>query len=242
MEVWLVASLIVLFASSLQAATGFGFSVMATPFLMLVFEAHIAIQVNIILSLLISLIMVPQITHSIDTRLLVRLVKGAIIGAPIGFGVFVYLSGDKLKLAIGMLILLLTALLIARATIEQSPLRDNTAGGLSGILTMSLGMPGPPLLLYFAGTKMDSATLRCTVLAFFLFVYAASLLLQIISGSLSLQIFLSTLALAPIAGLGSILGQFLFRIIDQRRFRLITFAILAVTGIHLLVEAIWRLA
>src|SRR5690625_6271974 len=45
---------IILLASILQTSTGFGFSIMATPFLLLMFEAREAIQINLILSLVIS--------------------------------------------------------------------------------------------------------------------------------------------------------------------------------------------
>lgn len=238
MEAWFIASLIVLFASSLQAATGFGFSVMATPFLLLVFEAHTAIQVNIILSLLISVVMVPRIGSTIDKLLLFRLIKGAVIGAPIGLGVFVFVDANILKIVTSVLILFLTGLLVFKVTIKQTPLKDNTAGGLSGILTASLGMPGPPLLLYFAGANMDKSVLRSTTLAFFLFIYAASLLLQILSGSSNAVTWLTALALAPVAGLGILLGQLLFRYINQQVFLVITYLILGATGTHLLVNSL----
>ncbi|MGW6608798.1 TSUP family transporter, partial [Peribacillus butanolivorans] len=45
---------IVLVASILQSSTGFGFSIMATPFLLMLFQPQEAIQINIILSLVIS--------------------------------------------------------------------------------------------------------------------------------------------------------------------------------------------
>lgn len=238
METWFVASLIVLIASSLQAATGFGFSVMATPFLLLVFEAHTAIQINIILSLLISVVMVPRIGGAIDRVLLFRLIKGAVAGAPMGLVLFVFLDANVLKLVTSILILFLTGLLILNATIKQGPLKDHAAGGFSGILTASLGMPGPPLLLYLAGARMDKAVLRSTTLAFFLFVYAASLLLQILSGASSSETWLTSLALAPVAGIGIALGQYLFRFINQRIFLLITYSILGVTGTHLLMNSL----
>lgn len=238
MDSWLIASLIVLFASSLQAATGFGFSVMATPFLLLVFETHTAIQINIILSLLISVVMIPQVGAAINKSLLFRLLKGAIIGAPVGLGAFVYLDPYYLKIVISMLMLFLTALLVFNFRIKQSSLKDNTAGGLSGMLTVSLGMPGPPLLLYFAGAKMEKAVLRGTTLAFFLFVYSASLLLQITTGASNAEVWLTALSLTPVAAAGIVLGQYMFRYINQKIFSLITYFILGVTGTHLLISAL----
>ena len=238
MEAWPLASVIVFFASSLQAATGFGFSVMATPFLLMVFDAHTAIQINIILSLLISVIMLPQIRHAINRPLLTRLLTGSLLGTPIGLGIFMYLDPYYLKLVISLLILVLTALLILNFRIKQTFLKDNTAGGVSGILTASLGMPGPPLLLYFAGTRMEKAALRSTTLAFVLFVYAASLLLQMTTGTSSLDIWKTALSLAPVAVVGIIVGQYMFRHINQKIFTLITYLILGITGSHLLMTTL----
>lgn len=45
---------IILGASVLQTSTGFGFSILATPFLLLLFSVTDAIQFNLILSLVIS--------------------------------------------------------------------------------------------------------------------------------------------------------------------------------------------
>ncbi len=43
--------IIILVASVLQTSTGFGFSILATPFLLLLFKPIEAIQINLILSL-----------------------------------------------------------------------------------------------------------------------------------------------------------------------------------------------
>ncbi len=53
--------MIILVASLLQTSTGFGFSILATPFLLLLFEPAEAIQINLILSLVISLALITKI-------------------------------------------------------------------------------------------------------------------------------------------------------------------------------------
>lgn len=73
----LALTTIVFVASTLQAATGFGFAILATPFLLLLFDAHNAIQLNIILSLLISLIMIYNVHNEINIKILGRLIRGA---------------------------------------------------------------------------------------------------------------------------------------------------------------------
>src|SRR5690625_7919567 len=71
---------IVLVASLLQTSTGYGFSIIGTPFLLLIYPAHTAIQINIILSICLSAFMIFKIRKEVDHSLLVRLIKGSILG------------------------------------------------------------------------------------------------------------------------------------------------------------------
>ncbi|MEG6616713.1 sulfite exporter TauE/SafE family protein [Peptococcaceae bacterium 1198_IL3148] len=226
MEMLVLSSLIVFLASILQASTGFGFSIMATPFLLLIYEAHDAIQINIILSLLISFVMITKIWQDVDKERLISLVKGSIIGAPIGVAVFVYADVQMLKIVISILILVLTFLLMLNFSIKKSKGKDITAGGISGLLTTSLGMPGPPLLLYFTGVGTEKAILRSTTLAFYVFIYTVSLVMQIVFYGTTKVVWTSSLMSVPLVLLGIVLGQMLFKYVNQVMFRRITYVIL----------------
>lgn len=237
-HLWIFMSIVGI-ASVLQASTGFGFSIMATPFLLLLFAPREAIQINIIISLVISLAFIWKIRSEIDRVLLNRLLLGSIIGVPFGVLLFVNLRNiDLFKLGISIILLLLTLLLICKMKLTRTRNRDWLAGGISGLLTTSIGMPGPPLLLYFAGTGTDKAALRATTLAFYLFIYAVSLLTQILFAGTSLEIWKSSLYALPVVAMGLFLGQLLFRWISQKLFRWMTYAILLFTGGYLLVESL----
>jgi len=186
-----------LVASTLQAGTGFGFSIMATPFLLLLFEPHDAIQLNIILSLLISVIMTYKIRSEVNKESLIRLIKGSLIGIFPGMLLFIFLDVRPLKILVSILILASTALLVAKINVKQTNTKELITGVLSGLLTTSLGMPGPPLLIYFAGAKVDKSILRSTTLAYFVFIYPVSLLLQFSMYSISKGVWLSTLWALP---------------------------------------------
>lgn len=233
----IVLIIIVLVASLLQTSTGYGFSIIGTPFLLLIYPAHTAIQVNIILSICLSAFMIFKIRKEVDKLLLIRLIKGSFIG--LFFGIFIYLFLDirLLKMAVGALILFLTVLLILRLTIDRTKNRDFVTGGISGLLTTSIGVPGPPLLLYFSGARIDQTTLRSTTLAYYLFVYFASLMMQISFGGTSKETWISSLLAIPPLFTGIVLGQLLFKWISQKTFRLITYVILIFTGIYLLVTS-----
>lgn len=229
---------IILTASVLQTSTGFGFSILATPFLLLLFEPGEAIQINLVLSLLISLALIRKVRKDIDFGILRRFVIGSVFGLPIGMFIFLLIDINKLKLAISFIILTLTILLILKFRMQQGKKSDLAVGGISGVLTTSIGMPGPPLLLYFSGTDTKKEKLRGTTLAFYLFIYLISLVVQVIFAGTNKTVWISSTLALPLVFIGLYLGQLLFKRINQQIFRIFTYIILLFTGIYLFIESL----
>ena len=233
----MVLIIIVFVASLLQTSTGYGFSIVGTPFLLLIYPAHMAIQINIILSICLSAFMIFKITKEIDKSLLVRLIKGSVMGLIFGIFIYIFLDIQLLKMTVGALILFLTILLILKLTINRTQNKDFITGGISGLLTTSIGVPGSPLLLYFSGAGIDKTTLRSTILAYYLFVYFVSLVMQISFGGTSKETWIFSLLAIPPLFAGIILGQLFFKWISQKVFRINTYIILMFTGVYLLVTS-----
>ncbi|MFB4212203.1 sulfite exporter TauE/SafE family protein [Shouchella sp. JSM 1781072] len=228
--------LIVFFASILQAATGFGFSIVATPFLLFLFVPDVAIQVNLLVSIVISLFLFIQIRQDVYIPLVKRLVMGSIIGAPLGVLLLQLVSETVVKASVGILLILVTILLILPFTMRQTNGRDVGIGGLSGTLTASIGMPGPPLLAYFAGVKMTKEQTRATTLAFFLIIYPISFGLQWVTLGISGDVWGLVGMALPVVVIGLVVGQLLFKRMNQVLFRNVTYVLLLLAGIGLLVE------
>lgn len=233
-------TLIILFASLLQTSTGFGFSVMATPFLLLLFEPREAIQINLILSLFISIAIFMQVKKDVDPITLKRFIIGSVFGLPIGITVFLLLDITSFKIGVSVLILLLTLLLVLRFRMKQTDKRDFVIGGFSGTLTASIGMPGPPILLYFSGTDATKEKIRGTALTYYLFIYFVSFIIQLIFAGTTQTTWLYSAAALPIVIIGMVLGQVIFRWINQKVFQVVTYLILFFTGIYLLFTSLYN--
>ncbi|GKU81478.1 sulfite exporter TauE/SafE family protein [Niallia sp. NCCP-28] len=237
MDGWLLLIIVVFFASLLQSSTGFGFSIIGTPFLFLLYPIHTAVQINIVLSICLSSFMIYKIRKEINKQLLITLIKGSILGLIFGLAVYLYMDVQMLKMTVGILIILLTILLILKLTIKQSKQGDFLTGGISGLLTTSIGVPGPPLLLYFSSVGTNKATLRSTTLAYYLFVYFASLVMQIGFGGTSSEVWMASgIGLPPLI-MGIFAGQLLFKWISQKTFKIITYIILLFTGVYLIISS-----
>jgi len=229
---------IVLVASILQSATGFGFAIMAIPFLLLLFEPHDAIQLNIILCFLLSLIMIYKIRKEINKDILIRLIKGSIVGILPGLVLFIFLDVRPLKLFVSILILVITSLLIAKIHFRQSSRKELIVGVFSGLLTTSIGLPGPPLMIYFAGTRLDKATIRGTTVAYFVFVSLISLLLQYSMYEISRDVWIATLWSIPFVLIGIFLGQWVFARLNQQLLQKLIYLLLFCTGSYSLLTTL----
>ncbi|GAK02119.1 membrane protein [Geomicrobium sp. JCM 19037] len=225
-------------ASVLQTSTGFGFSIMAMPLLLLIFPPQEAIQINIILTIFISLFLIGKIRGSLHAPLLKRIIISSVLGAPLGFLLFVTVNIDLFKLGISVVLLLLTVLLITRVSIRPTKNRDYIVGGFSGLFTTSIGMSGPPMLLYFTGGDAEKNRVRSTTIAFSLFINTFSLIAHMSLLGTNRIVWETILYSIPVVLIGIFAGQKLFDWLDQKTFKRILYVILGGTGLYLLIESI----
>lgn len=230
--------IIILFATVLQSSTGFGFSTLATPLLLFLFGPAEAIQINLILSIVLSLSLIKSIRKYIDYGMLKRFILGSSIGVFIGIAFFMLIDINSLKMFVGLVVLMVSVLLIFKFSIMKSRRKERVVGIISGSLTSSIGMPGPPLLLYFSGTDHTKEVVRSTTLAYYLFIYSVSLTVQVIFAGTSETTWMSSLWALPVVFIGLYLGQILFKWISQSVFQIMIYIILFATGISLLMNSL----
>ncbi|HZG55565.1 sulfite exporter TauE/SafE family protein [Paenibacillus sp.] len=234
MEAYWFLFLVVALSSALQTGTGFGFSIMTVPLLLLVYGVHEAVLLNNAMSVLLSLLLWYRIRKEIDAGLLKRLLLGGFVAMPAGLLVFAMVPGQRLKLIVGAISILFTVLLALRFRMRQTAAKDRAAGGLSGFLAAAIGIPGPPLLAYASAVGMEKTTLRSTTLAFYLFLYSASFLLQLGLGRAESGWWISAALSVPAMLVGVLLGHLLFARLNQRFFHRVCIAILFATGVQLI--------
>jgi|SRR5680860_43361 len=265
---WIIATIIVFFASVLQASTGFGFAIMATPFLLLVFDSRECVQISIILSFVVSLLLIRTIIKDVDKGLLSRLIIGSVVGVPLGAFFFKFVNLDILKITVSIVILIVTFILMKRPlkikpklkkedSSDNPPVERDTAaitaiegmiilkktqffvGLCAGLFTTSIGMPGVPLILFYNAMNTKKEKARSTTLAFFIFVYIISLATQLLTVRTNLDIVASSLALIPVVAGGVFVGNILFDKINQITFQRIAYGILLFTSLYMSIKFFW---
>jgi uncharacterized membrane protein YfcA len=232
-------ALIAFCAALAQGATGFGFAIIALPFMLLVLGSLDAIGLTIILNLLVSLVLAPGLWRQAPRGPLLRLSLGSAVGFPIGLAIFLHASLDWVRLAIGLIILLFAAALAWRqykvpthGELAPRPWQETLVGVLSGAMATALAMPGPAAMLYLSARGMAKDALRACTLCLFALSYGAALVLQAGAGAVASQAWLAAAFAALPTVLGAIAGNRLSSRLDEGRYRTIILSILLATGAY----------
>ncbi len=244
----IILNVVVFAAALIQAAIGIGFGLLAGPVFLLVIGSTAAIQMSAALSLAIAILLVPSLRHQVDVPFLKRVCIGSCVGIPAGL--YIYLTFDiaAIKLLAGIVVL---AMLIPLSgflpkNIQTGPpdtgqAQGVSAGILSGIMSACLAMPGPVPAAWLAYANYPKDVVRATILALFLFSYPVVLAVQSSLEGVNAEAWWNSLLLLPATIAGITSGKVLAKRINETLFRRIVMAILAGTGIGLLLDAgVWK--
>lgn len=236
-ELWMSIGIVFL-SSIIQAGTGFGFSILAMPLLSSVLPIHEAVQINLLLTWGISIAMVRSIRKEYNSILLKRWALSGVVGIPLGALILLWVPTVTIKLVLALAILVAGAFLFGKSTWGRNRLGDHLSGFLSGFLTGAVGVPGPPLLAYTVGIRMDKGAARNTTLVYYIVIYFLAIVTQWMMIGITKSVWVNTLILIIPTIIGMLLGHLLFRWISQTLFRYIQLTTLLFTGIYLVVSGL----
>ncbi|QGP91527.1 Sulfite exporter TauE/SafE [Neomoorella glycerini] len=219
--VWLAAAVIVCLAAALQGITGFGFALISVPLLLLIYDPHTAVGINIIISFVSLSLLTLRVRKAVLLPVVKNLFLGSILGIPLGAYVFLHFDVQQLKFIIGIVTALCSLLLLSGMTVKNAAgcFWERIAGSISGFLTGSIGMPGPPIILFLSNLQLPKDRFRATTAAYFTLVYPSSLLLLTLLGAIDGHITLTAVSLIPFAILGGQVGCRLFSLVPQAQFQ-----------------------
>lgn len=237
--VWL--GLCIFLAWTIEAMSGFGSIVIALSLGALLLPIADMLPILVTLNVLSGTWLLLQHRRHIDRKLLwQRILPAMLTGTVIGALLRDDLPGTALKTGFALLILWfslrqLWLLKRGQASGEHKPV--TTQGLMLGAgLTHGLFASGGPLLVYaLAGVGVPKARFRATLITVWLALNAVLLELFIMQGKM--QPYLPRIALyVPVIVLAVILGNRLHHGLDEDKFRLMVFRLLALVGAALLLS------
>ncbi len=228
-------------AAVVRGYSGFGFSLLTA--LSVFLEPREIIPSIFILEVAASAHLMSTVWREVHWQSLRRLAAGCLIGTPVGVYLLARVPAAPLTLALSAVVLLLASLIARGFLLRAMPGRAATvATGLaSGVLNGSIGIGGPPVVMFFFGSPAGVATGRASMIAYFLFTDLLGLAWQWQEGLLDRSVLERALLYAPALGAGIWLGNRAFAAVNPQRFRYwvlrLLMALAVLTGAH----ALWQL-
>jgi uncharacterized membrane protein YfcA len=151
---------------------------------------------------------------------------GAVLTAPVGAAVL--LTTDPVALRWGISIAILVSIgALAAGLRYRGPTRawiSAIVGGVAGFLSGAAQIPGPPVLIYWLGREVVSATMRANAIVFFMFTTVVSGIAFAAGGIFTTEVFARAAALTPIYAIGIVIGSRLFGRASEAAYRRVAYA------------------
>jgi len=220
---------VVVVSSAVQSATGFGFSIVAVPFLAVLIGVREGVVVNLVLSMIANAAVTARVRKHCSLPLVRTMAFGSIFGLVPGMLVLHNADVRILKTAISVLITFVAVILLtgARLRLRQRRATSVATGVASGFLAGSVGLGGPPLTVYLAGLDLSKVRYRATMSTYFTVLNVVLVPAQVVvSGSFHLVLW--SLLLLPAVAVGGWLGERIFDRLGESVFlRAVTLVVLA---------------
>jgi uncharacterized membrane protein YfcA len=202
----------VFLAGFLRGFTGFGFALAAVPVITLFLDPAAIVPAIPIVAMVAGAEQLRRAWGQANWPAIRRLLLGALAGAPFGVIALTYLPANIMRIIIGAVLLAAVLLLWRGYRFRRTPPTSAQLGiGLfSGLLNGATAMGGPPVILFFLAAPEGVAVGRASLLIYFFFISAWSILLQAAGGLIDLKVIVLALLMIPVMALGNVIGDRMF--------------------------------
>ncbi|HTY50705.1 MAG TPA: sulfite exporter TauE/SafE family protein [Steroidobacteraceae bacterium] len=208
-------------AAVVRGYAGFGFSLLSVTALSLFLEPRQIVPAIFILEVVASTHLLVSAWKDVHWQSLRWLAAGSLVGTPAGVYLLERVPAAPLTLGLAAVVVVVSVLLARGFTLKSMPGPVATAGtGItSGVLNGSIGIGGPPVVMFFFGSPAGVAAGRASMIAYFLFTDLLGLAWQWHGGLLDRRACVRALLYAAPLVAGVWLGNRAFGTLDQALFR-----------------------
>lgn len=237
---WVVINLIVMFAAFIMGISGFGFVLVTTPLLLLLVDPKMVIVFNVTLGVLVCIPPLWQTYRHLQPSRIIVLVVSSILGLPLGIYILSRLSSLTLKAVIITIVVFFTILLASGVSfkIKRERLGLTISGFISGALSNSAGLGGPPIILFLLNQGWSQEAFRANIAAYFILNGIAAALSLFISGNLANDALIYALTTIPALAAGYFAATLLLPRINARLFRIIAIYVLLGCSLLSIIDAL----
>jgi uncharacterized membrane protein YfcA len=220
-------------AGGLRGFSGFGSALVLSPALSAVYGPETAVPVALLLELALAVPFVPPAMRLIDRGRVGLLCLAATAGIPLGAWVLLAVDAGTLRWGICAVVLAAVAMLAFGWRYHGRPRPTVTAatGVVSGVLSGSTGLSGPPVMFLYLSGADPAARMRASFMVYFAWVDIAALTAFAVAGALTGRALLVALALVVPYLLAAMTGARFFGRASEGLYRRLAVAVLLAVAV-----------
>ncbi len=229
----LTTGIIVVFLGGLtQILTGFGFGLVTVPILVIFLVPQLVFLIVLRTSMLLTFYLLIETRRWLELKRILVLMAAGVAGLPFGIIILKQLDAGILRVFIGVIIVLFGLAFLSgyRREIRNEKLASVLIGFVSGLLSGSTSLSGPPVILFFTNQGLKKQTFRANIVAYFTVLSLVTLPAFIFSGLITPEVLKFTLWFLPAMILGALLGVRLAPRVKEVLFRRIALIIVVIAG------------
>ncbi len=230
-----VVSIVVALGACIQGSIGFGWAMLAAPFIVLI-EPDFVPAPMILSGILLVILMTYREREYIDKSGVKWMSVGCIPGIIAASAILSVISASGFTITFAVLVLLAVLLSAIGLSIMLSRRNLFLAGLLSGLMGTMSSIGGPPVALIYQHTT--GAKLRGTLSAFFLICASLALVGLLVAGWLGINELKLALILIPGLIIGFIASRFTARLLDHRSIRPAVLILSASAAVGVLIRTV----
>lgn len=235
--------LTVVFASTMQSVTGFGFNIVGTPILMMFIDPKQVVSLAIFGALILNLMVIHKTKGQGSLQMVLPMFAASAVGILPGVYVLKMADSSLLKLAVGFTVILMSAAMALNfsVTIRRERLAAVIAGGIGGFMGGATSMSGPVVAMFLMNQKQDKVAFRANLVRFFCLGNIMTLGTMYFMGAVDTAVFSLAGYIVPGVLVGTWLGEKAFQRVSPALFRQLIIAVLIVCGLISVVSELGKL-
>jgi uncharacterized membrane protein YfcA len=221
-----VAAAAAFVAALVRGFSGFGAGLIFMPVGAACFDPKIAAGVLFVIDTILILPFVARAVRIVDLKEILPLGLAAVLAVPAG--ALVLFTVDPVPLRWGLSLAILVSVgILAAGWRYRGPTRmwlSFIVGGVAGFMSGAAQIPGPPVLIYWLGREVVSATMRANAIVFFMFTTVISGIAFVMGGIFTAEVMVLSAALFPVYAAGIFIGGRTFGLASEATYRRIAYA------------------
>ena len=238
---FLYGAVAVLAGAWLKGYTGFGASMLWMTSLSLLLPPLQVVPMVLMFEVVTSIALLPRIWKDVRWRSIGLLLLGTWAATPAGIHALSSLPAAPIRVALAAVVFIAAILILRGFALAKEPGRVATAGvGLmAGALNGSMGIVGPPVILFYFSSPIGVVAGRASIIAYFIGTDSVGTLMFAAQDLIDTSVYWRTAVFAPILVAGVAAGNRGFVRTDPETFRKVALFVLMALSVLLFARALW---